>query len=306
MPRPPRLFLGVMRQTEPMQATPGPGERGGGIPLARTRRGPCSSVERGVRAATAPGRGPRPPRRGVPVAILSPLCKPAWAGLPFGLDGWRSARFVTPGAWHLSTGVLAHFPAATARIALSRGRWSPLVPTPNQHSPLPARPTLRPRSLFHVKQWFVSQPTKSCFASGRRPSTSWRHARSMTFGSAISPTPPSSCSLAPSARSWVDLGSGGGFPGLVLAILLAERAAAASDTPTERGQDGPAQAWLPGPDGRSPTGGWVGPRPACAAGPSGPHRKRYAQECVPERGRPADRYRCGYPVDKNRIRCDSK
>lgn len=30
--------------------------------------------------------------------------------------------------------------------------------------------------------------------------------------------------LAPSAKSWVDLGSGGGFPGLVLACALAERA----------------------------------------------------------------------------------
>src|SRR5882724_4116635 len=29
-------------------------------------------------------------------------------------------------------------------------------------------------------------------------------------------------SLAPSARSWVDLGSGGGFPGVVLACALAE------------------------------------------------------------------------------------
>src|SRR5262245_27439342 len=28
--------------------------------------------------------------------------------------------------------------------------------------------------------------------------------------------------LAPSARTWLDLGSGGGFPGLVLAILLAD------------------------------------------------------------------------------------
>ncbi len=30
--------------------------------------------------------------------------------------------------------------------------------------------------------------------------------------------------LAPTARTWVDLGSGAGFPGMVVAILLADRA----------------------------------------------------------------------------------
>jgi len=35
--------------------------------------------------------------------------------------------------------------------------------------------------------------------------------------------------IAPQARRWVDLGSGGGFPGLVLAFLLAERDGAAID-----------------------------------------------------------------------------
>lgn len=35
--------------------------------------------------------------------------------------------------------------------------------------------------------------------------------------------------LAPDARRWVDLGSGGGFPGLVLGFLLAERPAASID-----------------------------------------------------------------------------
>jgi 16S rRNA (guanine527-N7)-methyltransferase len=32
--------------------------------------------------------------------------------------------------------------------------------------------------------------------------------------------------LAPGAKSWVDLGSGGGFPGLIVAIAIAERAGA--------------------------------------------------------------------------------
>ncbi|PTE07543.1 16S rRNA (guanine(527)-N(7))-methyltransferase RsmG [Mesorhizobium helmanticense] len=35
--------------------------------------------------------------------------------------------------------------------------------------------------------------------------------------------------IAPEAKSWVDLGSGGGFPGLVLAFLLAERDGASID-----------------------------------------------------------------------------
>ncbi|CCV10409.1 16S rRNA (guanine(527)-N(7))-methyltransferase RsmG [Mesorhizobium sp. STM 4661] len=35
--------------------------------------------------------------------------------------------------------------------------------------------------------------------------------------------------IAPEAKNWVDLGSGGGFPGLVLAFLLAERNGASID-----------------------------------------------------------------------------
>ena len=45
----------------------------------------------------------------------------------------------------------------------------------------------------------------------------------MPSGTAISPIRRSSCALAPTARTWVDLGSGAGFPGLVVAILLADR-----------------------------------------------------------------------------------
>src|ERR1700730_18959856 len=36
-------------------------------------------------------------------------------------------------------------------------------------------------------------------------------------------------SLAPSAKTWVDLGSGGGFPGVVLACALAETPGAMGD-----------------------------------------------------------------------------
>ena len=35
--------------------------------------------------------------------------------------------------------------------------------------------------------------------------------------------------IAPEAKRWVDLGSGGGFPGLVLAFLLVERDGASID-----------------------------------------------------------------------------
>jgi 16S rRNA (guanine527-N7)-methyltransferase len=40
--------------------------------------------------------------------------------------------------------------------------------------------------------------------------------------------------LAPQARVWVDLGSGGGFPGLVIACALAETAGATSSRAARR------------------------------------------------------------------------
>jgi 16S rRNA (guanine527-N7)-methyltransferase len=43
-------------------------------------------------------------------------------------------------------------------------------------------------------------------------------------------------SLAPSAQKWLDLGSGGGFPGVVLAILLKERAGASIDLVESNGK----------------------------------------------------------------------
>ena len=64
--------------------------------------------------------------------------------------------------------------------------------------------------------------TSRCCGNGRRPSTWWRRARWTPSGTAISPTPPSSWPWPRGARTWVDLGSGAGFPGLVVAIMLAE------------------------------------------------------------------------------------
>jgi len=44
--------------------------------------------------------------------------------------------------------------------------------------------------------------------------------------------------LAPAARTWLDLGSGAGFPGLVVAIVLADRAAALAASPSGGGEAG--------------------------------------------------------------------
>jgi len=41
--------------------------------------------------------------------------------------------------------------------------------------------------------------------------------------------------LAPAARTWVDLGSGAGFPGLVIAILLADRPTTPTPHPSPQG-----------------------------------------------------------------------
>lgn len=57
--------------------------------------------------------------------------------------------------------------------------------------------------------------------------------------------------LAPAARSWLDLGSGAGFPGLVVAILLADRSAeewASSPSPNASAEWGEGtRAALPAP-----------------------------------------------------------
>jgi 16S rRNA (guanine527-N7)-methyltransferase len=45
--------------------------------------------------------------------------------------------------------------------------------------------------------------------------------------------------LAPAARTWVDLGSGAGFPGLVIAILLADRPTTPTPDPSPQGRGGP-------------------------------------------------------------------
>src|SRR3979411_2718662 len=50
--------------------------------------------------------------------------------------------------------------------------------------------------------------------------------------------------LAPTARTWVDLGSGAGFPGLVVAMLLADRGITPTPAPSPRRvEDAPSARW---------------------------------------------------------------
>ncbi len=81
-------------------------------------------------------------------------------------------------------------------------------------------------SLFHVKHWRGSivwwscclewQQTRNLIAASTIPNIWTRHiADSLQL-----------LDLAADAKIWVDLGSGGGFPGLVLACALADRAGA--------------------------------------------------------------------------------
>ena len=53
--------------------------------------------------------------------------------------------------------------------------------------------------------------------------------------------------LAPAARTWVDLGSGAGFPGLVVAILLADRGVTPTPDPSPQGGGGPRSGEPPTP-----------------------------------------------------------
>ena len=83
--------------------------------------------------------------------------------------------------------------------------------------------------MFHVKPSPIWLPSNRSFANGRRASISPLHPRLPAFGRAISSTARSSSRLKPNARRWLDLGSGGGFPGLVIAILQKGRDGARVD-----------------------------------------------------------------------------
>ena len=87
------------------------------------------------------------------------------------------------------------------------------------------RPTKRrpsPSPPFHVKRRRGWIATSISWWSGRPRPISSRHRRFRISGRGTSPIRCSCCDLAPTAKIWVDLGSGGGFPGVVLACALAE------------------------------------------------------------------------------------
>ncbi len=79
--------------------------------------------------------------------------------------------------------------------------------------------------MFHVKQWRRWRHIWRCWRSGRRGSTSLPNRPWTTLGVGISPNSAQLWALrAPGARRWLDLGSGAGFPGLVVAAIAAEAA----------------------------------------------------------------------------------
>ena len=81
----------------------------------------------------------------------------------------------------------------------------------------------RRASEFHVQRAKNLRLTRLFSNVGRRRSTSSRRAPSTKSGTGISLIAPSFGSIRPAnARTWLDLGSGAGFPGLVLAIMAAE------------------------------------------------------------------------------------
>ena len=81
-------------------------------------------------------------------------------------------------------------------------------------------------SMFHVKQWQRLEAHLDLLARWNpRINLVSRVDPRRRLDAGTSPTPPSSGALRPpGARLWLDLGSGAGFPGLVIAALAAEAA----------------------------------------------------------------------------------
>ena len=86
--------------------------------------------------------------------------------------------------------------------------------------PINRRPWLSPP--FHVKRKRGWIATSISWWSGRPRQILWRPRPSRISGRGTSPIRCSSWTCSRSAKIWVDFGSGGGFPGVVLACALAE------------------------------------------------------------------------------------
>ena len=115
--------------------------------------------------------------------------------------------------------------------------------------------------------------------------------------------------LAPQAATWVDLGSGAGFPGLVIAVMLAERVNTGVPSPTSAVGIPPTPSPSPHHAGgvsstRRGGGSPVREGPRITLIDSNARKCAFLREVVRQTGISAAR-RCGYPVDKNRGGGDS-
>ena len=86
----------------------------------------------------------------------------------------------------------------------------------------PIAPRLSRSPLFHVKQRIGSIASLRCSSTGSGVSTSIAPSTEVKLWTRHVADSLQLLALAPEARRWVDLGSGGGFPGLVIACALAD------------------------------------------------------------------------------------
>ena len=151
--------------------------------------------------------------------------RPRTVGQAGRLDGMTPAALGILAAYLRREARRKTTPRSRKLFHVKQGPMDPMA-DPSKQIASPSGASTRPRRwrsrLFHVKQRRGSIAISTCSGNGR-PRPIWsRHRRCRISGPGISPIRCSSWTLAPSAKVWVDLGSGGGFPGVVLACALAE------------------------------------------------------------------------------------
>ena len=195
------------------QPGPGPPHRGRHAGGVGAHRRACAEGRAILRPQTGSRRGREPIR-----LIDSPLSFPTAATRPIGNPerrqsplGWLDSRSDLRSAGNDRT--------AQPDLHVSRPPSNARLWRTNSQT-IAAR--LCASFLFHVKQRIGSPSSSSCsIAGGTRP-TSSPIRPSPRSGPAISRISAQLLALAPQAKRWVDMGSGAGFPGLVIAIQLAD------------------------------------------------------------------------------------